>query len=299
MRTYFCNISEKNKLNLNKPINTDMVYYSELNEWYTNNAFRSFSLKYVLENSIEYKVGNKLHVVSSDNFLLACKQPHVSAYFESKKIVKSICIDIRPETINEAFTIMSARDHHDFDDYLSGYFKFPDFFESVSPAKASNSLSQKLKKLSEDIQFGKAPTTVDKEWFLDLVERVIYHEYGNYLALNGIHSVRPATKKEILLRLNLGKQYICENYLHIEDISEVASVCNLSEFHFYRSFKQAFSVTPYQYLLQQRLEFAKSLLAPKELSLTEIAEKCNFPDLPTFSKAFKRRFGVSPTKFGS
>ena len=27
---------------------------------------------------------------------------------------------------------------------------------------------------------------IDKEWFLDLVEKIVYHEYGNYLALNGI-----------------------------------------------------------------------------------------------------------------
>ena len=69
---------------LNKTSDADIVYYSELNEWFTRNAFRSFSLKYVIDRCIWYKVGNKEHAVPGGNFLLACKQPGVNAYFDSK-----------------------------------------------------------------------------------------------------------------------------------------------------------------------------------------------------------------------
>ena len=107
MARYFNTITEANKLTLNKPVDTDVVYYSELNEWFTANAFRNFSLKYVVDKCIHYKVGNKEHAVTQGSFLLACKQPHVKAYFDSKTIVKSICIDICPATVAEAFTVMS------------------------------------------------------------------------------------------------------------------------------------------------------------------------------------------------
>ena len=52
-------ITESNKNSLNKPSDTDKIYYSELKEWYTTNAFRSFSLKYVLEECIYYKKDGK------------------------------------------------------------------------------------------------------------------------------------------------------------------------------------------------------------------------------------------------
>ena len=86
--SFFHTITEENKLTLNKPSDSDVVYYSELNEWFTRNAFRSFSLKYVIDRCIYYKVGNKEHAVNAGNFLLACKQPDVNAYFDSKACCK-------------------------------------------------------------------------------------------------------------------------------------------------------------------------------------------------------------------
>lgn len=295
MSSYFNTITEKNKLILNKGGDCNAVYYSELNEWFTSNAFRSFSLKYVVDKCIYYKVGNKEHEVRGGNFLLACRQPHVKAYFESKEIVKSICIDICPETVAEAFTILSAKGNYEFDNYMAKYFRYPEFFETVCPVSTSQFRS-KLDALVELIH-EKNTEQINTEWFLDLSEKVIYHSYGNYLALNGIQSVKLETRKELLRRLYVGKQFIDENFLTIRGISDVALASNLSEFHFFRSFKQAFGTTTYQYILNKKLELARSMIRNKNAPLTEIASICNFPDLFTFSKAFKRRFGISPSQF--
>ena len=292
---FFHTINEGNKLSLNKPSDSDVVYYSELHDWFTTNAFRSFSLKYVVDRCIYYKVGNKEHTVNGGNFLLACKQPDVSAYFDSSKVVKSVCIDICPGTVAEAFTVLTAQNDHQFDNYLAGYFQTPEFFETVCPAGSSN-FGNKLNELVHAINHGRAHEFINKEWFLDLVEKIIFHEYGNYLALNGIRSVKPETRKEILRRLKVARQFIDEEYLTIGEVSKVASYCAMSEFHFYRSFKQAFGTSPYQYLLSKRLDHAKQLLLEGNISITAIAAQCNFPDIFTFSKAFKRQFSVPPSK---
>jgi AraC-like DNA-binding protein len=294
MGSFFHTITEENKLTLNKPSDSDVVYYSELTEWFTNNAFRSFSLKYVVDQCIYYKVGSREHVVANGNFLLACKQPGVNAYFDSKTIVKSICIDICPSTVAEAFTVLTAQGDHNFDNYLAGYFQVPEFFEAVCPVNSSQ-FANKLNGLVAAITEGTAHNHVDKEWFLDLVEKVIFHEYGNYLALNGINSVKLETRKELLRRLKIARQYMDDNLLVVDEISQVASACNMSEFHFFRSFKQAFGISPYQYLLKKRLQLAKELVSAGEMSVTAIATYCNFPDLFTFSKAFKRQFSIAPS----
>lgn len=296
MKSLFHTITEKNKLTLDKPSDSDVVYYSELNEWFTHNAFRSFSLKYVVDRCIYYKVGNKEHVVNEGNFLLGCKQPHVNAYFDSRKTVKSICIDICPATVAEAFTVLTAQNDHNFDNYLAGYFKTPEFFETVCPVDAAQ-FGKKLNDLVAVIANGQAEKHINKEWFLDLVEKIIFHEYGNYLALNGIRSVKLETRKEILRRLKTAKQYMDSEYLDIDEISEVATFCNMSEFHFFRSFKQAFGIAPYQYLLNRRLQTAKELIKSGSMSVTQIATHCNFPDIFTFSKAFKRQFNIAPSQF--
>ena len=295
MSSFFHTITEENKLSLNKPSDSDVVYYSELNDWFTHNAFRSFSLKYVVDRCIYYKVGNREHVVKEGNFLLACKQPDVQAYFDSQKTVKSICIDICPATVAEAFTVLTAQNDHDFDNYLAGYFKAPEFFETVCPVNAAQ-FKDKLQRLVLSISSGQAHHDINKEWFLDLVEKVIFHEYGNYLSLKGIQSVKLETRKEILQRLKIAKKYMDDEYLDIDEINQVAVFCNMSEFHFFRSFRQAFGISPYQYILNRRLETAKELLIAGDMSVTDIAAHCNFPDIFTFSKAFKRRFAVAPSR---
>jgi AraC-like DNA-binding protein len=294
MRSFFHTITEENKHTLNKPSDSDVVYYSELNEWCTHNAFRSFSLKYVVDRCIYYKVGNKEHAVNKGNFLLACKQPDVNAYFDSKNIVKSICIDICPATVAEAFTVLTAQNDHNFDNYLDAYFKVPEFFESVCPVNASQ-FGNKLNDLVAAIARRQAHQYINEEWFLDLVEKIIFHEYGNYLAMNGIRSVKLETRKEILTRLKIAKQYMDHAYLYIDEISQVATYCNMSEFHFFRSFRQAFDISPYQYLLTKRLGLAKELIVKGTMTITDIASHCNFPDVFTFSKALKRQFRVAPS----
>jgi AraC-like DNA-binding protein len=296
MAAYFHAITEENKLRLNKPADADVVYYSELNEWYTANAFRSFSLKYVVDRCIYYKVGNKEHVVNQGNFLLACKQPGVNAYFDSKATVRSICIDICPGTVAEAFTVLSAQDNYEFDNYLAGYFRAPEFFEAVCPVK-TDGFGTLLRELARAIREGRAEQYINREWFLELVEKIILHEYGNYRALNGIRSVKLETRKEVLARLKVARQYMDEAYLTISEIGEVARHCFMSEFHFYRSFRQAYSISPYQYLLSRRLELAGQLILEGKMSITEVASYCNFPDLFTFSKAFKRQYKIAPSYF--
>jgi AraC-like DNA-binding protein len=296
---HFSTISESNKLTLNKPAGCDVVYYSELNEWFTTDAFRNFSLKYVVDRCIYYKAGNKEHTVNAGHFLMACKQPHVKAYFDSGNMVKSICIDIRPETIAEALTVLSSEKDHDLDKYLAGYFSSPHFFETVSPLTTAIPFTAKLNALVKAIECGEGSLHVNKEWFLDLAEKIIYHEYGNYLSLNGIRSVKLETRKELLRRLLLAKQFIDETFVNIKDVNEVAVFCNLSEFHFFRSFRQAFGTTPYQYILNKRLDLARDMIHSGQLSLTQVALHCNFPDIFTFSKAFKRRFGKAPSIFAA
>jgi len=292
--SFFATITENNKLSLNKAGNRDVVYYSELNEWFTTNAFRSFSLKYVVDHCIYYKIGNKEHAVNAGNFLLASKQPHVNAYFHSKQTVKSICIDISQATVNEAYAVLMAQNNPDLDNFITGHFHTPEFFESVCPVNAAG-FSSRLNELTAAIAGGQAEHIINREWFLDLAEKIIFHEYGNYLSLNNIHAIKSETKKEILRRLQVAKKYMDDEFLAIDEIGQAAAACNMSEFHFFRSFKQAFTISPYQYLLSKRLQYARQLIEAGSMSITQIALHCNFPDVFTFSKAFKRHFNTNPS----
>jgi AraC-like DNA-binding protein len=290
-------INEQNKLSLNKPADTDRIYYSELTEWFTNNAFRSFSVKYVVEGAITYRCGQKEYKVEKDHFLLTSKQPFVKAYFESRQPVKSICIDICPSSIAETFSVLHHKEEYNLDNYMTGYFECPYFFEQVYNTERTR-LGMQLKQLSNALKNAVFyENLVNEEWFLRLTEEIVLQEKQNCNSLNNIVSRKVSTRKEIYERLLTGKEFIHAHYLQNPEIAEVARHCNLSVYHFFRSFKQAFEISPYQYMLQLRLQHAFELLKTGIYSVTDIASICSFPDVFTFSKAFKKQYGLSPNYY--
>ncbi len=63
-----------------------------------------------------------------------------------------------------------------------------------------------------------------------------------------------------------------------------------------RRVKAITGVTTQQYILHLRLEQARQLLESTQLPVSEIGYQCGFDDATSFSRAFKRTFGLSPTQ---
>lgn len=80
-------------------------------------------------------------------------------------------------------------------------------------------------------------------------------------------------------------------------LAELAKQLNISSFHFIRLFKQTVGISPYQFILQLKIERAKQLMQQSRFSLTEIAYELGFMDQAHFSNAFKKATGVAPFQF--
>src|SRR6202011_613950 len=71
----------------------------------------------------------------------------------------------------------------------------------------------------------------------------------------------------------------------------------LSPYHFCRSFKHSFGMPPHRYHANRRIEQAKRLLANRELSVTAIALDVGFSETSTFTAAFHRLTGQTPSGY--
>ncbi len=80
-------------------------------------------------------------------------------------------------------------------------------------------------------------------------------------------------------------------------LEELASLVNLSPYHFGRLFKQTVGFSPYQFVLLQKIEYAKRLMRQKSGPIGEIAYQLNFSDQAHFSNAFRKATGISPREF--
>jgi AraC-like DNA-binding protein len=74
----------------------------------------------------------------------------------------------------------------------------------------------------------------------------------------------------------------------------LAADARLSKFHFLRAFKQSLGVSPYQYVLQQRVKKAEELLVLTDMDLVDIAAAVGFADQSHLSRHFRRLVGNSP-----
>lgn len=89
---------------------------------------------------------------------------------------------------------------------------------------------------------------------------------------------------------------ILENSKIFPGISKLAKMVSLNEFKLKFGFKKYFGVTPYQLSLNKRLEFSLKLLKKDELNISEISRIMGFKQPQNFSTAFKKHYGVSPSK---
>ena len=75
--------------------------------------------------------------------------------------------------------------------------------------------------------------------------------------------------------------------------TDAASVAALSPFHFHRSFKAAFGMSPMRFLQSRRLEVARDLLT-RGARVADVAADVGFESHGSFSVLFRKRFGISP-----
>jgi len=98
-------------------------------------------------------------------------------------------------------------------------------------------------------------------------------------------------------RLRRVEQYIADNFDRCISLSELANVAGLSRMHFAAQFRAATGYRPREYLLNHRIEHAKTLLATTGRPLAEIALAVGFSTQAHFSTVFKRISDQSPARW--
>jgi AraC family transcriptional regulator len=93
------------------------------------------------------------------------------------------------------------------------------------------------------------------------------------------------------------EEYVCANLTRDIALADLAGTCSMSVDHFLRSFRTATGVTPYRYVLEQRLRRAAALLQGSDTPIAAIAAACGFRTASNFSVKFHARFGASPTDY--
>ena len=97
-------------------------------------------------------------------------------------------------------------------------------------------------------------------------------------------------------RLRRAVSYIHDNLAEDLSLEAMAGLAAMSTSRFSRAFKAATGRSPLQYVIEQRLQMAATLLRTTKLPVAEIAYRVGYNDLSRFGQHIKRRFGATPAK---
>jgi AraC family transcriptional regulator len=92
-------------------------------------------------------------------------------------------------------------------------------------------------------------------------------------------------------------QYVQDN-LHRElRLAELSALVHMSPYHFARLFKRSTGVSPHRFLVRQRIEQARALLAAQTLPISGIARSVGFRTPSHFTTTFRRVTGITPSAY--
>ena len=93
------------------------------------------------------------------------------------------------------------------------------------------------------------------------------------------------------------KKFIDDNYTENINVSDVAKTVFLSDDYFSKCFVKSFGTLPKKYILEKRIEKAKTLLKTTHLTSREIAYSVGFSSPQRFNNIFADFTGVPPLTY--
>jgi AraC family transcriptional regulator len=132
--------------------------------------------------------------------------------------------------------------------------------------------------------------------YAEALGAVLCHEL---IRLNGgrLAADPPATGGLASWQKKRVEQYVAEHVSERVLLSNMAELVGLSPYHFAHAFRHSFGVPPHRYHMIRRMEEAKTFLAKRHVSITEIGMRLGFSETSAFTAGFHKLTGMSPTQY--
>ncbi|MEA2904301.1 MAG: AraC family transcriptional regulator [Alphaproteobacteria bacterium] len=147
-------------------------------------------------------------------------------------------------------------------------------------------------KLSTSIESG----STDNRLYLEALGVVLAHELVR-LNASGSRAQGPIRGGLAAWQQRVVTGFIEEHVAEQIPLARLAQLVRLSPYHFCRAFKQSFGIPPHRYHTSRRIEQAKTLLAEPAPSVTDIGLTVGFSQTSSFTAAFRRATGLTPTGY--
>jgi AraC family transcriptional regulator len=123
-----------------------------------------------------------------------------------------------------------------------------------------------------------------------LIAALVAHLWGGQVLRPVPHGLPPAACRRVLAHIE-------ERLDTPVSLAELAGLARMSVRHFCRAFRASMGCSPHQYLLRQRVERARQLIAARQMPLCDIAQAAGFADQSQLTRTFRKQVGITPAAY--
>lgn len=102
--------------------------------------------------------------------------------------------------------------------------------------------------------------------------------------------------ENVILKIKNAKEILLKNYQDPPKIQDLSTMCGLNEYQLKTAFKEIYGNSPYQYLLDYKLELSRNMLQSGKLQVNEVAYQLGYSNPSHFIEAFRKKYGTTPKK---
>lgn len=249
----------------------------------------------VVKGQVEVYDENEIMTIPADCFAVLDKTKKYLLKPNNKKTVTIFYLKLNPQYVDlnlfTQYPVLNLWSTNNIKQYE---------FITCAFTLAENNLGNTISSLLKSMQHSELTHAVTKKINASQIgKELIFTQIHLNESISKIPAKSRRVAKDIFLRLLKSKLHILNNIKKPLHLNQMAIMANISEAHFSRNFKLVFKVPPLQYQIQRRIDKAAELLRRTNLSISEIYASTGFNNLSTFSRSFKKVYGIGPKEYRS
>ncbi|SDQ91947.1 helix-turn-helix domain-containing protein [Flagellimonas zhangzhouensis] len=272
------------------------VFYIKTNQLVSEEHKSRISIRGVLNGYQHYYVDNRDLLLSKHKFVVFENEQAFSTKIESPYPTEAVIVSYGQEDLHAIINSFSSS----FDDMLDGIPSTASIWDIKlfdSTYDMSKEMSIAMHDLAEAIQMNVKDELFYEEMRFTIMEKALRHLLTTEKKLLQLSIKKESTKIEHYRRLLRSKDYILSHLDQKLSLEEISTEASMSPYHYIRSFKGAFKLTPMQFVVQERLSLAKDLIQHTNLPISQILIEAGYDNPSSFSRAFKKKYGITPLSY--
>lgn len=245
-------------------------------------------LAYNLNGSSNYKSKTRskyfeLNLNSNDSHIFLSKRDNIKVSI-SKGNTKSMSIIMKKDFIIDNMPNSSLKD------------AIINSLDKNIPNKliTKRKIDIQLQLLLNSIYYNPFEGALDNLFIQSKILECIFLEFKDLVEINPFKTNNVKLDSKDIEAIKKAKDILIKNLQNPPSIVELAKKVRINEFKLKIGFKKVFNDTPYNILLDYKLELAQKLLKNSDMNIEEIGKYIGYKHSPNFTKAFIKKYKVRP-----